>query len=521
MLWAGWPASGFPFILLFAFVPLLIVEEQLFQQRETTRSFSFFKHAYVSTLLWNILSTWWVCNSTMVGGILAIVLNSLFMAWVLWMFHIVRLRTSGRIGYSSIIILWIAFEYVHLNWECSWPWLTLGNGFANYVSCVQWYEYTGVLGGTWWIWFCNILVFLFTKSFFLVPWKNNSAKSLKWVTPIAILAPILFSLTLYFSYSEKKNPINIVVVQPNIDPYNEKFSGDFKTQLDKMFNLASSALDSNTNYLVFPETALTEDLWENDWNGSYTMTYLKNYLAEHPRLSIVTGASTAKEYKKGDVIPASARHFTNADESYDAYNTALELHNTFPLQVYHKSKLVPGVEIMPFEKLLAPLAKLAFNLGGTSGTLGTQKEPTVFYSPYTKTYIAPAICYESIYGEYLGKYIQKGAELIFIITNDGWWKDTPGYRQHLSYARLRAMEMRRSIARSANTGISAFIDQRGDILQKTGWWQPATIKASLNANKEMTFYALHGDYIGRYACILSVVIFIDLIISIISIKRKR
>ncbi|HTB07454.1 MAG TPA: apolipoprotein N-acyltransferase [Bacteroidia bacterium] len=521
MLWAGWPASGFPFILLIAFIPLLIIEEQLYQQKESVRSFAFFKHAFITALLWNLLSTWWVLNSTIIGGVLAIVLNALFMALVLWLFHIIRIRTSGRLGYSSIVILWISFEYLHLNWECSWPWLTLGNGFANYASCVQWYEFTGVLGGTFWIWICNILLFLLIKNLFLAPWKNSSGKTLKLLTPIVLFIPIIASLVLYLSYSEKKNPVSIVVVQPNIDPYNEKFSGDFKTQLNKMFDLANSALDSSTNYLVFPETALTEDLWENDWNGNFTMPFLKNYLTEHPHLSIVTGASTYKAYNKGDIIPISARKFTGSDESYDAYNTALELNNTYPLQVYHKSKLVPGVEIMPFEKVLAPLAKLAFDLGGTSGTLGTQKEPTVFYSPNSKTTIAPAICYESIYGEYLGKYVQKGAELIFIITNDGWWQDTPGYRQHLCYARLRAVEMRRSIARSANTGVSAFIDQRGTILQRTSWWQPATLKASLNINREMTFYALHGDYIGRYASILSIVIFIDLIISIILLKRKR
>jgi apolipoprotein N-acyltransferase len=118
------------------------------------------------------------------------------------------------------------------------------------------------------------------------------------------------------------------------------------------------------------------------------------------------------------------------------------------------------------------------------------------------------ICYESIYGDFVREYILNGADLIFIITNDGWWDDTPGYRQHLLYGRLRAIEMRRSIARSANTGISCFINQRGDILQKTGWWNKTAIKGTLNKNEEITFYARTGDTIGRVFSFLAVFLFL-------------
>src|SRR5207247_2436074 len=111
----------------------------------------------------------------------------------------------------------------------------------------------------------------------------------------------------------------------------------------------------------------------------------------------------------------------------------------------------------------------SIDLGGTSGSLGMQKERTVFKTqstinnPQSAIFIAPAICYESIYGDFLSAYIRNGAEFIAVITNDGWWGDTPGYIQHENYARLAAIEFRRDIARSANTGISCFINQKGDI----------------------------------------------------------
>ncbi|MFM1745179.1 MAG: hypothetical protein RLZZ630_1116, partial [Bacteroidota bacterium] len=119
---------------------------------------------------------------------------------------------------------------------------------------------------------------------------------------------------------------------------------------------------------------------------------------------------------------------------------------------------------------------------------------------------APVICYESIYGDYVGEYIRNGANLICIMTNDGWWSDTPGYRQHCQYARLRAIEHRRAIARSANTGISCFIDPKGQIQQPTGWWVPAVIQQKVELHTSLTFYSQHGDYPGRFCTYAGIVL---------------
>jgi len=86
---------------------------------------------------------------------------------------------------------------------------------------------------------------------------------------------------------------------------------------------------------------------------------------------------------------------------------------------------------------------------------------------------------------------------MFVITNDGWWGDTPGYRQHFSYARLRAIETRRSIARSANTGISGFINARGDVGETLGWDVRGALTAQVGLHNRMTFYTRYGDVIGR------------------------
>ena len=98
-----------------------------------------------------------------------------------------------------------------------------------------------------------------------------------------------------------------------------------------------------------------------------------------------------------------------------------------------------------------------------------------------------------------------------IIANDGWWGDTPGYKHLFSISRLRAVEHRRAIARSANTGKSGFISARGDVGETLGWEQRGVITAEVPLNSELTFYTRYGDYLARiseYVLLLSVLYYV-------------
>ena len=126
--------------------------------------------------------------------------------------------------------------------------------------------------------------------------------------------------------------------------------------------------------------------------------------------------------------------------------------------------------------------------------------------------VAPVICYESVFGEYVTDYVKKGANFIGIITNDSWWGDTPGYQQHWSFARLRAIETRRSVARSANTGTSGFINQRGDELQKSEYLTLDCLRQKIKCNEKITFYVKYGDVIGKIGLGLAIMILLNLIV---------
>ena len=140
------------------------------------------------------------------------------------------------------------------------------------------------------------------------------------------------------------------------------------------------------------------------------------------------------------------------------------------------------------------------DLGGTV-SMKTTQENRVAFAGIDGSKVAPIICYESVYGDFVTDYVKAGAEFLAIITNDAWWGDTQGHKQHLNYARLRAIENRRSIARSANTGISAIINQKGEIEKELGYGLRGSLKGSVNKNKELTFYSKHGDYLAKLAFI--------------------
>jgi apolipoprotein N-acyltransferase len=491
----GWFPHGIFPLLFIAFVPLLIIENHFYKNK--IKSASLFGYTYLAFFIWNILTTWWVKNASFGGAAMAIFCNALLMSFAFLLFHKTKKRIGEKWGNLIFICFWISFEFFHTNWELSWPWLTIGNGLSEFPSIIQWYEYTGVFGGSLWMLIVNVLIF----DFILNNKESKEIQKYKLRGVSIILAfvfiPVLISYTFLFFTSVGTQDVPVVIVQPNIDPYNEKFSGSYEEQLNKMLTLAEQKVNSSTQYLIFPETALTEEMWEEQFGESSSIITIRKFLKKYPDLKIVIGASTNKVYYPGTEIPVSARKFSQEDAYYDSFNTALQLDNTGNIQVYHKSKLVPGVEQMPFPFIFKHLESIAIDLGGTTGQLGTQKERSVFFSKNRKMVTAPVVCYESIYGEYVGEYVKNGANFISIITNDGWWADTPGYRQHLRYGRLRAIESRRWIVRSANTGVSCFIDPKGNILQPTGWWIPAVISQNIGLNNELTFYTKHGDYIAR------------------------
>jgi len=519
LLSAAWPERGFPFLLFFGFVPLLVVEYEQWKNRGNNHASGMIPYIILSISTWVLLTTWWVAISTPIGIVATILVNTSLVGGAFYLFHITHRRLSGvSAAYTALIGYVLTAEYIHLRWDLNFPWLNLGNGFAAYPKLIQWYEYTGIFGGSLWILLVNILIFFFVRDRIMQKISNRSVWVRMCETVILISVPMIISVIMYNQYTEKINPVDVVVVQPNIDPYNEEYNLDPMVVTERMLALAAEKSDSLTDFAVFPESAIQEYVFEDRIELSPSINRIRKFNRSYAKMNVITGISSRKIFEPGEPLTPSARKFIDANQYYDSYNTALYVAHDGALQKYHKSKLTPGVEEMPFLHYLPFMEKFAIDLGGTTGSLGVNPDQTPFdISDNLK--VAPCICYESVYGEFMTRFIMNGANVIFVITNDGWWGNTPGHRQHMLFSVLRAIETRRSIARSANTGISCFINQRGDISQRTAYWVPAVIRQKINANDKITFYVKYGDYIGR-VFVLVAGLFLLLTISTSLRKRK-
>lgn len=504
LLWAAWPTSPLTPLIFIAFIPLLRLTDVVESRGK------YYGSIYLCLFLWNVATTWWVGNTTVpISGLAANLINTTVMSVPLMGYHRARRRMGTTAGYFALIVYWLTFEYVHLNWEFSWPWLSLGNAFALYPSWIQWYEYTGVSGGTVWVLLANIAIYETWKQRKVLPvplstflWKTA------WKPAAIIIIPLLLSSLIKYRFTTPEGPsADVVIVQPNIDPYDKFADGNASQQLDKLLKLSGQNTDNHTAYIIWPETALfTRGAWEHKITYEDETQVIRHFLQQYPQATLVSGATTLKRYTNLDELPYTARTIDEAS-SYDAFNSAVQIDTSGVVQIYHKYKLVPGVEMVPYARYMNFMKYVALDMGGITGSYGRTNDRDVLENA-EHIKVSAAICYESVYGEYVAEHVRKGANLLFIITNDGWWGNTEGHRQHLEYARLRAIETRRWVARSANTGISCIVDPLGNIQQPLPYWQEGVIKGNVTPTSIITFYVKYGDLISRAAvpfCILLLV----------------
>lgn len=503
--------SGLPYLIphtgilsLAAFVPLFLLADRL---REEGRKHKFAIY-YSAFLLFNILTTWWIWNVSPVGAAAAIILNALQMTAIFAIAGWYGKQTGTGVSLLFFAVFWTAWEHVYYEIELSWPWLALGNSFAGTTEAVQWYEIFGTTGGTLWILLCNILIFLTIKAD-----EKRRKRLLCAMSAALVLIPIVCSLVRYLSFEEKGEPVEIVVVQPNVDPF-AKYGVIGQEVLDaRLLELADSCLTPSTELIVTPET-FTYNIDIDYPLSNPSISGYRDFLASRGDTRMLLGALTTRFYKTALKPGRSSRQLRDG-LWYDSYNTAMVLDSSGVCGHYFKSKLVPGVEIVPYSDILPFFGSLLEKFGGSATSYATQERMEAM--PCGKHKVGAMICYESIYGDYCRDAVKDGAGFMAVITNDGWWGDTPGYHQHFNYARLRAIEYRRDIIQAANTGTSGLIDQRGSILHSTGWWKEDSFRAEVHARTDITPFSQYGDVTGRF-CALA---FLLSIIAALYAKGKR
>ena len=510
----GFPPMPFTPILFVALVPLFMVQREVetYNTRQNTQPVRLSVFVFHAFLLWNILSTYWVANAQWAAGVFANTVNAAILCLPILLWHQTRKVMTGSVTRVALVSYWLAFEYLHHRWELAWPWLSLGNALGEWPVFAQWYTYTGVLGGTLWIVMANIFIFrLVRHHFYGISIKKTGVTRalIFW-----LLVPVGISVFLYTKPQQPSSMIEVVLVQPDVDPYGSSGIDSDEDRVRRLLSLAEPLITDSTRYVIFPESALGVET-QNQLGKQSGTALLNRWLADQPGLRIITGLTLVEWFPLGaDDHPPFVQRRRSDDGSnlthYAVYNAAVQLDGTTaPIQFSYKSKLVPGAETFPYRQYLGFLNPLLDLFGGGGAGFGYQKERVVFQGESSAA--SPLICYESAFGEFVTSFVKNGAEVLFIITNDSWWGDTAGYKQHLRMASLRAIETGRAIGRCANGGVSAFISPKGTISQCTRYETTNAIRGELPLATEMTFYSKFGDLIGRIALFLGLLLMVNVL----------
>ena len=497
------PWEGASCITLFVgLLPLLLISAQYSGSWRDV--FAMMGWATLTFVGWNIATIWWVWNATPAGPIAATICSTWWSIIPFMLYHIVSKHAPKALAYATLIAGWIAGEYLYTQAPAlSFPWLVLGNGFADDPWAVQWYEYTGVFGGSLWVLLVNVLA---------LEACLTMRKKIWIAATLAIMIPLGISIGLFYKYEPDSKvytslpKMTVSVAQPNIPCY-EKFKITAEAQQDNLMELLAQAPDS-AEFVVMPETALAEMINDRQAENSAIVTRISDYLrTEKPSTMVVSGGETMRLYGR---VKGSKTARKRGVYYMDIYNSTLGIDTTASVQVHHKGKLVVGVETIPMWLRKAG-DKFAIDLGGTFGQIGVGDTQLPFEHNGKK--VAPAICYEGLYGNHMAEFVRNGAEALFVASNDGWWGNTLGHLYLFKFCRLRAIELRRDVARSANTGVSGFITMQGEDLERLEWDERGLLTSDIRLNSEQTFYTKYGDYIGRlslYIAMLCVLYFVAL-----------
>lgn len=509
LLSVSWPTYGVPFFIFFALVPLLMMEHGISKFSDYKRkSWMVFGLSYLCFVIWNIVTTGWLYGAknpdgshSLMAVVFPVLVNSLLYSLVFQCYHWYKNAQGTYWGLGFLIAIWMSFEKFHMGWELTWPWLNLGNVFSDYPKLIQWYDTLGATGGSFWILLINVLIFYTIRTFEAGRKRKDLIKNSSIIAAL-IAVPMIISIIKYNNFNEKPSgQVNVLMLQPDLDPYAEKYSKDSLAIEHDLLALAEKNSTAKIDYYIAPETALPGrgSISETGLEKSLLLNNIKEFLSKHPGSVFATGISSHRFFFNPATLPKEAYEI-NQGVWVTSYNTAIQLSPQQKAQIYHKGKLVPGVEIFPYMSVLKPiLGDAMLNLGGTVASLGTDKDRMAFTNPYNKGKMAPIICYESIYGEFVTDYVKKGANFLGIMTNDSWWGVTEGHKQLLSYAKLRAIETRREIARAANSGISAHINAKGEIVEDTFYGDQTALFSKVNLYEGMTFYSRAGDLLSRFS----------------------
>lgn len=489
LLGLSFPPFPFPFLQFPAFVFIF----RLISLSSSAKEAAYF--VYPGFLIWNLIVSYWLMMASLAAGIAAIVANAVLMTLVVMLqFKAHEKLTNGWLIALLQAAFWVSFEYLHHQWDLSWPWLTLANGWSNATWLIQYISVSGFWGVSFWVMLGSALLYQ------AIAHQKMNLKI--GAAAVFILFPVLSLIQLPSVSTQSKQTVETVVAQPNFDSYHDIGGFDTPMQaLDLLTGLSDSVRTPDTDVVIWPENGIYPHL-SNRNTGNISANRVKNQLRNTAAEwnTTIIGGTRFYEFYDTDDHPALPQY--SGDSPFLAYNSAVGFYPDGSMEIYRKHNLVTVVERFPFVNFFNAVDVFGWIDWPDIQGFGQGYKPDQFAVGSTRT---PAlICYDSVYPGWIRKFVQNGAGFITVITNDGWWGDTSGHEQHFSYARLRSIEFRRWVVRSANNGISGVIAPDGAVKKRTEYWTRTAFRYDVPVLTNLTFYARYGDWLPVGLLVISV-----------------
>jgi apolipoprotein N-acyltransferase len=485
----SFPPFPFPFTLLIfvGLIPYFIV----IKKRTTLASIN--KATFLFSFFFSITTIYWVGSWSadadpylMLAGAALLLAYPCVMLIPSTLFYLARKVFPKFDALWLFPIFWVTLEYLLSLTDLRFPWLLLGHGLAKFNLFIQGADIIGTNGLSLAVAYINVLIY---KSFF----EKKVEEKLR-LKPSLIALLIFLSLLIYgvykvssFNISERK--VTVGIVQPDLNPWDKWETGNLGQLTNQYLELSQKCVDGGAEIILWPETALPVYAFGGTYQAVKNTIF--NFLDSN-NVSLLTGMPDIIYDLNEDSIPEDAKFSEQGNYYYRTYNAVIGLNpGTREIQRYGKMKLVPLGEKVPFADQFAFLGDIfKWGVGLSDWNIG--KDTTVFkiYNDKLDTIkVGGLVCYESVDPVFVTAFVQKGAEMITVVTNDSWYGKSSGPYQHKDFAILRAVENRRSVVRCANGGVSCIINAKGEILAETELYTRTTLVGEVPLQTEKTFYS--------------------------------
>ena len=485
--WMDFPGS--PFFFFIAFIPLLLLAEPI--AGKVLKKRHYLLGVYLSLVLWNLATLSWMAKLGMLNLILIAVIYSMMLLPPFYFYHRAK-RVSANFAYLLFVLCWFAIEFIHSNVMVGLPIQTLGYGLADYPSWIQWYEWTGVFGGSLWMLTINVLLFALWKHYRIL----NSPDRKKGLIALAVMI-IPFGLSLLLQRDTQQisgKRIKTMAIHSNLDCYSEKYNMPVDSVLDYYYQLILADYNDSIDLVLLPENAVTSLDWvEGFYNGGNDrINNLKAFSQDLKLKNFVAGGVAYELYEGRPEDNLLATYMESTQQYVLMYNMVLNIHRG-KLNFRTKEKLVPFEETHPFPRLKDFTTFLYNPLGGFTFSVRKGNRDNITINDSEK--LGALICYESAYGNMTRRMVNKGAQLLSVMLNEGWYDSLEGSDKFEKFSTIRAIETRRYVARSSNRGISSIIDLNGKIIAKKSRSNDGAVIADIPLSREKTIYVRFGHWL--------------------------